>query len=66
MRLWRLRSRIKIFTRIFDAAPQHLLFLNRFIFITSVLAPELNLFTAPAEVKGCGSGRTEWMRLRPH
>jgi hypothetical protein len=31
MRLWWLRSRIKIFTRIFEAAPQHLFFLNRSI-----------------------------------
>jgi hypothetical protein len=36
------------------------------LFLTSGLAPELHLFTAPAAVKRRGSGRTERMWLRPH
>jgi hypothetical protein len=61
-------SRIKIFypePHHFDAAPQHLFFLNLFILNISFGATAASL-TAPAAVKGFGSGRTEMMRLQLH
>jgi hypothetical protein len=63
MRLWRLRSRIT-FSPAFLMRLRNTCFFLIVLFWTSGLAPELHFFTAPAAVKGCGSGRTERMRLR--
>jgi hypothetical protein len=74
MPLCRLRSRINIFTRIFDAAPQQLFFLKSFYFEHQVwhrscisLRLRLQLKdVAPAALKGCGPSRIERKRLRLH